>query len=132
MSCIVTYPKPVSLSKIGPISGAEEYNPLKGATFETQGPVFNTYTWYMSRRLPVPWLAQRAEALYLNRIKARSEPPVMTYREIILGPISQNMNPIIEGFDRNGSGIWGLVFFMMIIIVIVWLFCDDNKKIFKA
>ena len=98
-----------SLTHLGGLSGApalptvDSYgggglysSGIYGAQFKT----IHKPTPYYDRNIPVtivaPWLAQKQEATFMNRIKEKQEPPVKTYKDLKLSSIPDNMNEIYE------------------------------------
>jgi hypothetical protein len=97
-----------ALTHLGGLSGAIPSNTDEGSIY---GAAFmpvkaDNPPWYevwSDDIVIAPWLAQRQEATYMNRTKVLNEPPVETYKELILSPIPQEKyekyEPIINTLE---------------------------------
>ena len=69
-----------------------------------------------------PWLGSPFEGTFLNALKRANEPPVKTYKDLVLFPIPTNKFERIEGFSGNQTfGLTNLVVLMIIIVLIYYI-----------
>lgn len=117
----------MSLNNLGCLAGSIPYSEAgegtaNGAEFKSVKTLTPYYERTNSYIVIAPWLAQKEEATFLNRLKLRNEPPVKTYKELEFRSIPQqkymNYRPP-EGFGAMETQDYG--FKILICLCIIFL-----------
>lgn len=95
-------------------NGYEKIN-LYGAEFKEIQDMTPYYERVISTIDQKPWLAMDWEKDYLNNFKRYNEPPVRSYRELLMSPIDQNIHELIEGFENTDNSWFKIIFIIFIL-----------------
>ena len=137
----------VSLTELQGMPGANEPvddcgSSLHGAEFmEIKHMASPHYERLMTQVVPVPWLAQREEATYMNVMKAANEPRVETYRQLELSAPIENYGQVenfenyeqvgnseqIEGFGGGGYDLFFKVLLVICLLAFIYYIMKEMK-----
>lgn len=91
-----------SLTQLGNFSGYyNDNNSLYGAEFNEIQAVTPYYERVVHHLDQKPWKNQSFDKTYMNYSKMMNEPPVVTYKELELKPISLDNYEFVENFENN-------------------------------
>jgi hypothetical protein len=102
-------------------SGRGDDEILYGACFKPikyKPRYYETYIKYKGRS---PWLGAPNEGTFMNALKRNNEPPVQTYKELVLFPVPTERYQSVEGFGSTQNSTISTIIIILIIIVLLYL-----------
>lgn len=113
-----------SLVTLDGLDGSVPTDTREGSVYGAEFMPVDMHTPYYERMLTttvqVPWLAESEEGTYMNRLKELNEPPVQTYKDLKLTPVSQNTHELVEGFGLSLDYVT-LFKILLIAVLLYWI-----------
>lgn len=69
-----------------------------------------------------PWLGSPFEGTFMNAFKRNNEPPVKTYKDLVLWPIPNYRFDSVEGFSSGSYDSLTIILLVIILILIIYYF----------
>jgi hypothetical protein len=113
----------------GPDTDSNAQDNEYGAQFKSVNYKTPYYQLFVHERVKVPWLAAKCESTFMNRIKEKNEPPVKSYKDLLLSPLPyDNYGRVVEDFvAEESAGTINPVSFIVFCVLCIVFFLYLSK-----